>query len=129
MKNAKWNRGDWNMNRKMKILLAVLCYLCGALAAVYIGGWIMLLKPLRLLVSSYQTGALGISVLLHCVIKIALSTTVGGLVWCIGYMGCNYFRGTEDEYDRLLAAEEEQRKKRAEQRRNELYNKESGVEA
>lgn len=117
------------MNRKMKILLALMCYACGAFAAIYIGGWIMLFKPLRLLISSYCTGTLGISILIHCVFKIILSTTVGGLVWCIGYMGCNYFRGTEDEYDRLLAAEEEQRKKRAEQKKNELYNKESGVGA
>jgi hypothetical protein len=31
-----------------------------------------------------------------CGVKILLSTTFAGLVWCIGYIGCNYFKGEED---------------------------------
>ena len=34
--------------------------------------------------------------MLKSIIKIAFSTTFGGLVWCIGYIGYNHFKGTED---------------------------------
>jgi hypothetical protein len=30
------------------------------------------------------------------VIKILFSTTITGLIWCLGYIAYNYFKGNED---------------------------------
>ena len=36
------------------------------------------------------------------VVKILFSTTLTGLIWCIGYIGYNHFKGTEDpDWDKL----------------------------
>lgn len=65
------------MKKKCDKLLGILCYALGILAALYVGGWLMLIKPIH-------------------VIIIAFSTTFAGLVWCIGYIGYNFFKGNED---------------------------------
>lgn len=117
------------MKKRWKIILAAACYILGVFASIYIGGWLMLVKPVRLLMHSYGMGTLSVRLLAVCILKITLSTTVAGLVWCVGYIGCNYFRGTEDEYDRLIEQEMKKRRERHEQRKQvELYNKESGAE-
>lgn len=101
------------MDKKWKVVMATICYVLGVLASIYVGGWIMLIKPVRLLMFAYSTGTMNLHMLIVCIVKIALSTTVGGLVWCVGYIACNCFRGTEDEYDRILDKE----RKRIEDRR------------
>lgn len=68
------------MKKKCDKLLGILCYALGILAALYVGGYLMLTLPL----------------LLKSIIKIAFSTTFAGLVWCIGYIGYNFFKGDED---------------------------------
>lgn len=121
--------GETVMKKRWKVILAAACYIFGVFASIYIGGWLMLVKPVRLLMYAYGTGTLSVKLLAVCVLKIVLSTTVAGLVWCVGYIGCNYFRGTEDEYDRLIEQEMKRRRERHEQRKKvELYNKESGAE-
>ena len=67
------------MKKKCDKLLGILCYALGILAALYVGGWLMLIKPIHVII-----------------IKIAFSTTFAGLVWCIGYIGYNFFKGNED---------------------------------
>ena len=67
------------MKKKCDKLLGILCYALGILAALYVGGWLMLIKPIH-----------------KSIIKIAFSTTFAGLVWCIGYIGYNFFKGNED---------------------------------
>lgn len=124
------------MKKRWKVILAAACYIFGVFASIYIGGWLMLVKPVRLLMYAYGTGTFSVRLLVSCIVKIVLSTTVAGLVWCVGYIGCNYFKGTEDEYDRLLRQELERRHRQHEQRQQEHrqqaelynYNKESGAE-
>ena len=37
-------------------------------------------------------------------VKMIVSTTVAGLIWCIGYIAYNHFKGTEDpDWDELKA--------------------------
>lgn len=67
------------MKKKCDKLLGILCYALGILAALYVGGYLMLIKPIHVII-----------------IKIAFSTTFAGLVWCIGYIGYNFFKGDED---------------------------------
>lgn len=100
------------MKKMLNAVLSIVCYFAGVVAAVYCGGYLMLLCPIKDLLYSFQTNTMTAHLLVVCIIKIALSTTVAGLVWCIGYIGYNHFIGTEDEYDRLLKQLEEEKKER-----------------
>ena len=84
------------MKKKWSMVLGVICYTLGIFCSIYVGGWLMLIKPIRGLLLAYTMKTLTFRFLVTSIIKIAFSTTFGGLVWCIGYIGYNFFRGTED---------------------------------
>lgn len=84
------------MKKKCNKILGMLCYAAGIFFALYVGGWLMLIKPIHTIMIAFGAGSLTLSLLLKSIIKIAFSTTFGGLVWCIGYIGYNHFKGTED---------------------------------
>ena len=84
------------MKKKWNLLLGIICYTLGVFLTIYIGGWVMLIKPIRLLLTAFSAKTLTFTMLVNCIIKIALSTTVGGFLWCLGYIGFNHFRGTEE---------------------------------
>ena len=81
------------MKKKVSHILGVLCYALGIFFALYVGGWLMLIKPIHMLMEAFSNDSLTLTLLLKSIIKIAFSTTFAGLVWCIGY---NHFKGTED---------------------------------
>lgn len=82
----------WTFSR----VLGIACYTIGILCAIYVGGWLMFIKPIQTLVLAFSAGTLSLSILLKSIIKIAFSSTFAGLVFCIGYIGYNHFKGTED---------------------------------
>lgn len=84
------------MRKKFQMLAALICYILGVVGAFYVGGWLMLVQPLQTLYISFVNRTLTLPLILVCGIKILLSATMAGLVWCIGYIGCNHFKGTED---------------------------------
>lgn len=84
------------MKKSIQMLMAVICQLVGVIGAVYVGGWVMLLQPIGVLYRAFIGGSLSMSLIVVCGLKIFFSTTFAGLVWCIGYIGYNYFKGNED---------------------------------
>ena len=84
------------MKKKVSHILGVLCYALGIFFALYVGGWLMLIKPIHMLMEAFSNDSLTLTLLLKSIIKIAFSTKFAGLVWCIGYIGYNHFKGTED---------------------------------
>lgn len=76
--------------------MGIICYLIGVLVAVYVGGWLMLFLPIRTLVGAFAEGSWTFPFVLANLIKIVLSATIAGLIWCFGYMGYNHFKGPED---------------------------------
>ena len=86
----------FEMKKKCDRLLGILCYALGILAALYVGGWLMLIKPIHVIIIAFGNDMLTLPLLLKSIIKIAFSTTFAGLVWCIGYIGYNFFKGNED---------------------------------
>jgi hypothetical protein len=79
------------MRKKVQMLLGGACYVLGLAAAIYIGGVLMLLHPVGELYNAYCMGTLTVF-------------SVAGLVWCIGYIGYNHFKGTEDpDWDEINA--------------------------
>jgi hypothetical protein len=92
------------MRKKVQMLLGGVCYVLGLAAAIYIGGVLMVLHPISALYTAYRLGTLTVFSVIVNVIKILFSTTIAGLVWCIGYIGYNHFKGTEDpDWDEINA--------------------------
>lgn len=84
------------MRKHMKHLMGFLCYGAGIVGSLYYGLWKLLVRPLGALISALVAGTVTLSFFLACGVKILVSTTLAGLIWCIGYIGYNYFKGTED---------------------------------
>ena len=85
------------MNRNIRIILSAVIYLLGLAVAVYIGGWVMLLKPVKQMIAAYTLGTLSLPQLIIAVIKCISSMTVAGLIWCLGYIASNHIFDSRDE--------------------------------
>lgn len=98
------------MKKKGYHLLALLCYIAGIALAGYIGVWLMMVQPVCHLVFAFTADEFTIGMLIICVIKLVLSTTIAGVVWCVGYVGYNHFKGTEDpDWDHIMEEQMNQR--------------------
>lgn len=84
------------MKKNVQRLLAMICYLLGVLFALYYGGWKMFIVPIKKLILVGLAGELTTTFVLANVFSILMSTTVAGLMFCLGYIGYNHFKGTED---------------------------------
>lgn len=84
------------MRKQWKRLMGCLCYGAGIVCSLYYGLWKLLVLPVGSLISAWMAGTITLTFVVACGIKILVSTTLTGLIWCIGYMGYNYFKGTED---------------------------------
>lgn len=97
------------MKKHVKAVLGLICYGLGIVLALYVGLWHMICRPVAGLYFAFVAGELTLSMILACSVKVLFSTTFAGLIWCIGYIGYNYFKGTEDpDWEEL----EEQRRYR-----------------
>ncbi|MCI8634880.1 MAG: hypothetical protein HFJ05_04685 [Eubacterium sp.] len=85
------------MNRNFRIILAAAIYMLGIVACVYVGGWVMLLKPVKETIAAYTLGTLTWPQLVVSVIKCISSMTVAGLIWCLGYIASNHIFDSRDE--------------------------------
>lgn len=77
-------------------VIGTLCSVIGTLLALYVGGWLMLCKPIQGVVSAYFAGNLTIGIIALAVFKCLLSVTVAGAIWCGGYIAKCKFIGHED---------------------------------
>ena len=96
------------MKKNVQRILAMTRYLLGVLLALYYGGWKMFIKPIEKLIVVGMAGELTLTFVLANLFTILMSTTVAGFIFCIGYIGYNYFKGTEDPDWSLLNPSEEE---------------------
>ena len=73
------------MKKKCDKLLGILCYALGILVALYVGGWLMLIKPIHVIIIAFGNDMLTLPLLLKSIIKIAFSTTFAGLCFAEKY--------------------------------------------
>lgn len=85
------------MNRNIRLIIAVVIYTIGFLASIYVGGWIMILKPVKGALASYFVGTLTFHQLFITLIKCLCSTTVAGFIWIVGYIASNHVYDSRDE--------------------------------
>lgn len=90
------------MKKHISMACAIICYAIGVVCSVYFGLWKMLLHPVLMIAGAFASGSLTLNLVIACAIKMLFSTTLTGLIWCVGYIGYNYFKGTEDpDWDTL----------------------------
>lgn len=75
-----------------KAVVALLCYALGVLGWCYVGGYMILTKPLKTLVVAYLARELTIGKVLVAAIQAFIYLSLAGGVWCIGYMLSNHFK-------------------------------------
>jgi len=75
-----------------KTVAALLCYALGVLGWCYVGGYMILTKPLKALVVAYLAKELTIGKILVALIQAFLYLSLAGGVWCVGYMLSNHFK-------------------------------------
>ncbi len=69
-----------------KVMAGGMVTLIGTILAIYIGGWVMLLVPLKEAVTALLVGALTKRMILVTALKCALSLTTAGAIWCASYI-------------------------------------------
>lgn len=72
--------------RYMRLMAGGAFSLLGTLLAIYIGGWIMILKPIQGTVGAFMTGGLTVSDVVGTLVKVVCAMPVAGAIWCCGYI-------------------------------------------
>lgn len=85
------------MEKNFRIILSIIVYFFFFAVAIYIGGWVMLISPIKKLIVSYTMGKLNPRQLVFTILKCACSLTVTGFIWCLGYMASNSIYDSRDE--------------------------------
>ncbi len=74
-----------------RTLAALLFYALGILGWCYVGGFMILTKPVKGLIVAHMAGTLSIGKLFIALIQGFVYLSLAGGVWCVGYMLSNYF--------------------------------------
>jgi len=85
------------MEKNIRMIASIVVYVFFFAVAIYIGGWVMLVSPIKQLIISYTMGKLNPKQLIFTIIKAACSFTVIGFIWCLGYMASNSIYDSRDE--------------------------------
>lgn len=80
-------------SRYVRCAAGVACSLVGTILALYVGGWMMIFKPIEGTILAYMAGTLTIKGVAVTVLKCILSTTAAGAIWSSGYILKNKFIG------------------------------------
>lgn len=75
-----------------KTLASLLFYILGVLGWGYVGGWLILTKPLKNLMLAHAAGSLTVITLFVALVQGFIYLSLAGGIWCIGYMLSNYFK-------------------------------------
>jgi hypothetical protein len=79
------------MKKNWRAIAAFVFYTLGILGWFYIGGWMILTRPVKGLILAHLAGNLSLWKLLAAVIQAFLYLSLAGGVWCIGYMLSTHF--------------------------------------
>ncbi|MCR4674662.1 MAG: hypothetical protein K5675_06610 [Lachnospiraceae bacterium] len=85
------------MKKTFRKAMDLLLSLGGTLLALYVGGYWLLIRPLQNLYAGYMEHAITWNLLLNSFIRIFVSATVFGSIWCIFDILAGFFRDDEEE--------------------------------
>lgn len=79
------------MKFSWKTIVAIACYALGVAGWLYVGGWLVLTRPLKGLFLAQAAGNLSLGGILKAMAQGFGYLTAAGAVWCLGYILSNYF--------------------------------------
>ncbi len=85
------------MTKKLKRAMELILSIGGTLLSLYVGGYLLFIRPLMILYDLFTTGSLTTFLLFRYVIEIFLSMTVAGAMWCLFDILAGKFRDIEDD--------------------------------
>ena len=80
------------MKLSWKMLAAMMCYTFGVIGWCYVGGWMILTKPVKGLILAHVAGNLSLGMLVTAFVQGFIYLSLAGAVWCVGYMLARHFR-------------------------------------
>lgn len=75
-----------------KTVAALVCSILGTIGWCYVGGWLVLTKPVKGLIIAHMTGTLSVGKVIVSAVQGFLYLSLAGAIWCVGYMLSNYFK-------------------------------------
>lgn len=84
--NIKEFKEKKNSMRYARLMAGGMCSLIGTLLAIYVGGWLMLLSPLKETIAAFFLGTVTRKMVIVAALKCAFSLTAVGAIWCGGYI-------------------------------------------
>ena len=69
-----------------RLMAGGMCSLAGTLLAIYVGGWLMLLYPIKETIAAVILGTVSKKMVIVSLLKCLLSMTTAGAIWCCGYI-------------------------------------------
>lgn len=78
-----------------KSLASLLCYALGTIGWCYVGGFLILTRPVKGLILAHLAGELSVGKLLIAFGQSFLYLSLAGGVWCIGYILSDHFKKEE----------------------------------
>lgn len=87
-----FDEGDLEMKFTWRTIAAMLCYTLGVIGWCYVGGWMILTKPVKGLILAHLAGKLSIVKLVMALVQGFIYLSLAGGVWCVGYILSNYFK-------------------------------------
>lgn len=83
------------MKMNWRAIAAVVFYALGILGWLYVGGWMILTRPVKGLILAHLAGNLSLWKLLIAAIQAFLYLSLAGGVWCVGYILGSHFKRDE----------------------------------
>ncbi|MBQ7149086.1 MAG: hypothetical protein IJR96_10095 [Pseudobutyrivibrio sp.] len=87
------------MKKNAKKALAVLFSILGTVLGLYIGGYMLFVRPVYWLVIGFTDGTLTAGMLLVNIFKIFIASTVGGAIWCLCDIIASHIKGLPEDDD------------------------------
>lgn len=85
------------MNRHIRMVLALVIYLTGFAVSIYVGGWVLIIEPVKGALAAHALGTLTFWQVVVVILKCVSSLTVAGLIWCLGYIVSNHIYDSRNE--------------------------------
>ncbi|MBQ3773846.1 MAG: hypothetical protein II833_05610, partial [Pseudobutyrivibrio sp.] len=85
--------------KNAKKALAVLFSILGTVLGLYIGGYMLFVRPVYWLVIGFTDGTLTARMLLVNIFKIFIASTVGGAIWCLCDIIASHIKGLPEDDD------------------------------
>ena len=84
------------MEKRFRRAMELILSIGGTLLSIYVGGYLLLIRPMLKLYGLFVAGGLTTPLLFRYVIEIFLSMTVGGAMWCLFDILAGKFRDREE---------------------------------